>query len=304
MGRPPMAHRREFLLILLALGCSSCASIEDLHPAGGGRVYDLPLQSAHRIAADTLEEMQFSIKREDPIKGEIRAQTEKYWNGIFVCYGNLIGVFLTPIGINQTRVEVQSQYVHVNDDLACKDKGQKVMSAISEKLRQNSTGLLVRNQPATSTSVFSPARPEVLQSRFKELADQLSAGIKEHHISRLAILPLADTAQKTNTPLGNYLTEKVTNELYKTPSVKVIERSQLQRVLDELDLTMRGTFDDASVKKIGKLLGVDAVIMGTYAELGTDTVEVNVRAVTIETAEVVGVGTTQIPRATVEKLVR
>lgn len=302
-----MVHGREIVLALLVIGCSSCASIEDLQPAGGGRIYDVSYNSAHRIALDALEEKQFSIKRDEPSKGEIRAQTPEYWNGIFHCYGNLIGIFLAPVGASQTRVEIQSRYVQAGADLACKDKAQEVISSISAKLRQGSANSSMNNQPAPSmptTASFSSAQPELLQARFRELADQLSVGIKEHRVSRLAVLPMADTAQKTNTLLGNYLTEKVTNELYKTSSVKVIERSQLQRVMEELNLTLRGSFDDASVKRIGKLLGVDAVIMGTYAELGSDTVDINTRIVTIETAEVVGVGSIQIPRNSVEKLVR
>ena len=127
--------------------------------------------------------------------------------------------------------------------------------------------------------------------------------MKGHHISRLAILPLADAAQNRDTPLGNYLSEKVTYELYKTDSAIIVERPQLQRIMDEFTLTMRGSFDDTSVKRIGRLLGVDAVIMGTYVELGTDTVEVNARIVAVETAEVIGVGTIQIPRASVAKLI-
>jgi curli biogenesis system outer membrane secretion channel CsgG len=142
-----------------------------------------------------------------------------------------------------------------------------------------------------------------MQPPFKDLADQLSIGMKGHHISRLAILPLADAAQNTNTPLGNYLTDKLTNEVYMSSSAKVIERSQLQRVMDEQHLSLRAMFDDASVKRIGSLLGVDAVT-GYVCEMGLDSIELNVRSVAAETAEVVGVGTILIPRASVEKLIR
>jgi hypothetical protein len=155
----------------------------------------------------------------------------------------------------------------------------------------------------------SEPKPQVvnlgpIQAQFKDLADQLSIGMKGHHISRLAILPLADAAQNANTPLGNYLTDKLTNQVYMASSAKVIERPQLQKVMDEQHLSLRAMFDDASVKRIGGLLGVDAVIMGTYAEMGLDSIEVNVRSVAVETAEVVGVGTILIPRASVEKLLR
>ncbi|HEU4683535.1 MAG TPA: FlgO family outer membrane protein [Nitrospira sp.] len=267
-------------------------------------IYDLSYNSAHRIVADTLVQELFYIKRNDVNKGDIRAQTAEYWNGIFHCYGNLIGIFLTPVSENQTRVEVQTAYVQLGADLACKDKERKITEAISQRLRKESAPAPIYSRSMPSVTPFASAQPEVLRVRFKELADQLTVGIKENHISRLAVLPMADAAQKTNTPLGNYLTERVTNELYKPGGVKIVERSQLQRVLDELNLTMRGNFDEASVKKIGRMLGVDALLMGTYAELGSDTVELNSRIVTVETAEIMGVGTIQIPRSSVERLVR
>ena len=84
----------------------------------------------------------------------------------------------------------------------------------------------------------------------------------------------------------------------------MVERSQLDKVIEELHLTMSGRFDEASVQRIGKLLGVDAVIVGSYTELGTHTVEVNSRVIHVETGEIVGVGTVQIPTGAVEPLLR
>lgn len=135
--------------------------------------------------------------------------------------------------------------------------------------------------------------------RVQELANQLSMEIHNHSISRIAVLPISDASRQVNRPLGNYLTETLTTALYKTASVKVVERFQLDRVIDELALTMTGRFNDASVKQIGRLLGVDALIIGTYVELGTRNVEVNSRIVAVETGEVLGAGTVQIPRRVV-----
>jgi curli biogenesis system outer membrane secretion channel CsgG len=105
-----------------------------------------------------------------------------------------------------------------------------------------------------------------------------------------------------STPLGNYLTGRVTDELYKTGSTRVIERSQLDTVIKELSLTMSGMFDEASVKSIGRILAVDAVIMGSYAEIGAHTLELNTRIVNVETAELLGVSSIQIPKVAAKQL--
>lgn len=159
--------------------------------------------------------------------------------------------------------------------------------------------------PAMPVAIIGQLRrPEFVQALIKDLTSQLSIGIKERGVNRIAILPLADAAQRTDTPVGNHLTDKLTNEFYRTGSLTVIERPQLQKVTDELSLTARGAFDDTSVKRIGGLLGVDAVVMGSYTEVGSETVEVNARVVKVETAEIAGVGTVHIPRTAVERLIQ
>jgi TolB-like protein len=150
---------------------------------------------------------------------------------------------------------------------------------------------------------FPSGTEKVLSARLNELANQLSSEIKEHRITRVAVLPLVDVSQAMSTPLGSYLTGRITNELYKTGSVRVIERSQLDTVIKELSLTMSGMFDEASVKNIGRILAVDAVIMGTYAEIGAHTLELNTRIVNVETAELLGVSSVQIPKVAAQQLV-
>lgn len=43
----------------------------------------------------------------------------------------------------------------------------------------------------------------------------------------------------------------------------VIERSQLERILDEQKLNMSGALDQETLKQIGKVLGVDALVLGS-----------------------------------------
>jgi TolB-like protein len=130
-----------------------------------------------------------------------------------------------------------------------------------------------------------------------KLAEQLLTNVEEHGISRIAVLPLHDAFHQENKPLGNYLTEKLTIALYQIGSVRVIERSQLNQVIEEAHLSLSGRFDDDSVQRIGKLLGADAVVVGSYMHLGNGLVEVNSRIVNVETGEILGVGTVNISSA-------
>ncbi len=145
---------------------------------------------------------------------------------------------------------------------------------------------------------------EQLGHSIQDLAQQLSAGLKKPDVSRIAILPFIDVSRQLNTPFGNYLAEKLTVTIYSNSSVTIVERSQLDRVVEELALSMSARFDEASAKRIGGLLGVDAVIIGMYAELGPQTLEANARIVSVETGEVLGAGIIQIPRAPVQELLQ
>jgi TolB-like protein len=143
-----------------------------------------------------------------------------------------------------------------------------------------------------------------LDERLKTLANQLIAGFMGSSDIRVAVLPIENASGAISGPFGNYLTERLTNNLYSKSVVKVVERAQLKKVIDELALTQGGNFDEGSAKKIGRFLGVDAVVTGTYAELGNQTVEVNARVVSVETGEVLGVGTVQIPKAAIQQMLR
>lgn len=168
---------------LLALSSCATITIDDLRPTGGGRTYDLSYSTAYQIALDTLEEMKFSIKKDDPGQGEIRAQTDKYTNGIFICEGNIFGIFFTQVGNSHTRVEIQSLYVRPHADLACKENAQRTISEITQRLRQNSSHQSVQSQPVPMVAIPSQPRPEAPPQTRPEVspsqvADQLEATAK------------------------------------------------------------------------------------------------------------------------------
>ena len=64
---------------------------------------------------------------------------------------------------------------------------------------------------------------------------------------------------------GNIAADLMTQNLL-AHGVDVIERQQLSAVLKEHKLMASGGFDRTTAKKIGKLLGVDALFLGTVAE--------------------------------------
>jgi formylglycine-generating enzyme required for sulfatase activity/TolB-like protein len=79
---------------------------------------------------------------------------------------------------------------------------------------------------------------------------------------------------------GRLLAERLTTELVKSGQVEVIERSQLQKVMNELKLESSGMVDEATAKSIGRILGVEAIVTGTMAKTGSD-IEIHSRLIRV-----------------------
>ncbi len=89
---------------------------------------------------------------------------------------------------------------------------------------------------------------------------------------RVAINPRADFSAINRVAVitftgdkGNIAADLMTQELLSS-GIDVIERQQLSSVLKEHQLMASGSFDRATAKKIGKLLGVDALFLGSVVE--------------------------------------
>lgn len=90
--------------------------------------------------------------------------------------------------------------------------------------------------------------------------------------------------------------ERLTTFLGMTRGFRLIERTLLEKVLEEQRLQLSGAISTSTVKKIGELSGADIVVSGTVNLLVGDEVEVNARALTVETGEVISAGRARIPR--------
>ena len=76
------------------------------------------------------------------------------------------------------------------------------------------------------------------------------------------------------------------SELAANPAARVVERAEIQRLLDEQNLGAQGRVDASSAAKIGKLVGARYMVMGTFVDFYGD-FRVDVRLINVETSEVV-----------------
>ncbi len=125
--------------------------------------------------------------------------------------------------------------------------------------------------------LISSISSTVLQSKensgadeiFKSLAETLSNVEKRLPNKTIAIYGF-EVIGRPNDSYAKFATEKLTHHIVANGSLMVIERSRIDQILKEQSLSMTGAVDAGTAAKIGKILSVDAVIIGTIHVTGKD----------------------------------
>ncbi len=90
---------------------------------------------------------------------------------------------------------------------------------------------------------------------------------------RVAVFVFEDKTDKSwrwwnNKGVGEGLSEMIVTELVKTGNYRVIERQELDQILNEQNLGASGTITPESAAQVGKVLGVELAVMGAVTEFG------------------------------------
>jgi TolB-like protein len=140
--------------------------------------------------------------------------------------------------------------------------------------------------------VTTPAfAQKTLSDGIEDLAQQIAERAKTAHVHRVAVIAFPDLHHEQS-DIGAYLAEQLSTSLA-IQQVDVVERSLLDRVLGELKLQQTGAIDPESAKRVGKLAGADAIVIGTVTEFQT-TLNVTCRVITTETGAVITGARTRI----------
>ena len=141
------------------------------------------------------------------------------------------------------------------------------------------------------------------ENEFKRLIQQLFVGLADQKTLRLAVLPTEHISGSGSKTFSNYMTEKITYGIYDAKVGRLVERARLTKVMDELQLSHAATFEEGMAKRIGRMSGADIVVMSSFVEIGSKIIEINAKAVSVETGEIVGVGSVKLSAQTMSKLI-
>jgi len=85
---------------------------------------------------------------------------------------------------------------------------------------------------------------------------------------RVAVFDFTNDTPFENAVLGKGVANTLVTALVKSKHFRVVERSMLRKILEEQGLELSGAVDPQKTVEVGKLLGVDYMIMGSISEFG------------------------------------
>ncbi len=101
----------------------------------------------------------------------------------------------------------------------------------------------------------------------------------------VAVLPFENKGASHD--LGEIILDKMITVLVNQERFKVMERAQLNRILEEQSLGSSGVIDAATAAQIGKGIGVDAIIIGSVAAATSGAISIDARVIDTESAAII-----------------
>jgi TolB-like protein len=102
---------------------------------------------------------------------------------------------------------------------------------------------------------------------------------------RLAVFPFASKGATND--LGETVLDKMITAFVNMNRFRVVERAQLEKILQEQQLGMTGAIDVSTAAEIGKANGVDGIVLGTVTRDQAGALTIDARMVDTETASII-----------------
>ncbi|UCE06161.1 MAG: hypothetical protein JSW07_21695 [bacterium] len=150
---------------------------------------------------------------------------------------------------------------------------------ILENLRNN-----VREKQPTHVRTNLLPRDEVAEIPIQEI----------DYKPYIAVFPFEDANARTEVAkLGQTLTEMLITALIQGNRFSVMERVQLEKILEEQSLTQTGVIDVETAIEVGKLSGLEGVIVGSISQLKTS-IEADARLIEVETGKALAAASSNV----------
>ncbi len=127
------------------------------------------------------------------------------------------------------------------------------------------------------------------------VAKRLSKGLEPLKPKRIAVLHFPYHNGDVSSG-SSIVSERLITLIVERGDTEVVERALLDKTLGEIRLGMSGMLDPSTTQKLGKVLGVKAIVTGTLIDLEEQKTEVNARLIDTETGSILAASTARIRR--------
>ncbi len=185
-----------------------------------------------------------------------------------------------------------------------------VLTAHTAKVDREALAGFVSKGAGEKTVEAATAEPETgsidvegrpVEVRLRILADRLASGFAKlpgkGRYERVIVAKLSESGEAArDLELGILISAQLSTFLQRDHNFLLLERERLSDALKEMELGMTGLLDPDKAAQAGKMIGAQAIVVGTVAEAGAD-FSVNVRLISAETATVLVAESINLPRA-------
>ncbi len=104
--------------------------------------------------------------------------------------------------------------------------------------------------------------------------------------NKVAILDFKNNGPASQQHLSEGIANMLATTLAGSAAIEVVERSALDKIVQEMKLGMTGLVDPKSAAQVGKVAGANLVVIGSYTALGKS-IRIDAKVVNVETAVIV-----------------
>jgi hypothetical protein len=149
--------------------------------------------------------------------------------------------------------------------------------------------------PLLTAGVMSFGAGTVRADSLQTVAKKLMKGLDQLPSKRIAVLPFPYPNGDVSSG-SSIISERLTTLLVERGGPEVVERTLLDKAMDEIKLGMTGALDPATTQKLGKILGVSAIVTGTLNDVDESETEVNARLIQTETGKIMTAAMARVRR--------
>lgn len=125
------------------------------------------------------------------------------------------------------------------------------------------------------------------EKEIKTISSSIAESVTAAGKKTVAVVDFTDL-QGNVTELGRFLAEEISVDMtIAAKGFEVIDRTHLNSVMKEHELSMLGITDSKKIKKLGEVAGVDAIVTGSVTPFG-DSIRITCKVIATDTARTIG----------------